>query len=226
MKLQTPSIYSWPAIRGTSAWSGRPDAERRSGLHALVLAGDRRPSAIEAPEQGAIDFTRVYSAFFPHVTRWIRALGGPPADVEDIAQDVFLVVRRRLGTFDGDNLVGWLYKITRFTLRDHRRRAWFRHVLARPGDIELDNLPHWQDGPGTYLERKEAQRVLHELLSRMSDKRRTAFVLFEIEGYSGEEIALMEDIPVSTVWTRLYHARRDFLGLLAKHNARESDDSH
>ena len=50
----------------------------------------------------------------------------------------------------------------------------------------------------------------------MSDVRRTAFVLFEIEGYSGEEIAELEQIPLATVYTRLHHARKDFLRLTAE----------
>jgi RNA polymerase sigma-70 factor (ECF subfamily) len=221
MKLQPPSNHSSSVEQAVGAWSGPEETDRGRSLPALPLTGGKGPAADKAPEHGALDFTRVYSTFFAHVARWIRALGGPTADVEDIAQDVFLVVRRRLVEFEGENLVGWLYKITRFTVRDHRRRAWFRHVLAGRRDIELDEMPHSQDGPAATLDKKEAKRVLHELLSRMSDKRRTAFVLFEIEGYSGEEIALMEDIPVSTVWTRLYHARRDFLGLVTKHNSRE-----
>ncbi|HEY3592401.1 MAG TPA: RNA polymerase sigma factor [Polyangiaceae bacterium] len=202
-------------------WPGSDERARGRNLPALPLNGGKGPAATEALRNGSLDFTRVYGTFFSHVARWIRALGGPMADIEDIAQEVFLVVRRRLPEFDGENLVGWLYKITRYTVRDHRRRAWFRHVLSGRRDIDLDDMPHSQDGPAAQLDRKEAQRVLHEMLSRMSDKRRTAFVLFEIEGYSGEEIALMEDIPVSTVWTRLYHARRDFLGLVNKHQTRE-----
>ena len=45
----------------------------------------------------------------------------------------------------------------------------------------------------------------------MSEKRRTALILSEIEGYSGEEIARLQGIPVATVRTRLFHARREFL---------------
>jgi RNA polymerase sigma-70 factor (ECF subfamily) len=47
------------------------------------------------------------------------------------------------------------------------------------------------------------------LLARLSEKRRSTFILFEIEGYSGEEIAALENVPVATVWTRLHHARRE-----------------
>jgi RNA polymerase sigma-70 factor (ECF subfamily) len=57
----------------------------------------------------SLDFARVYDDWFDHVAQWIRALGAPQADVEDIAQEVFLVVQRRLVDFDGRNLPGWLY---------------------------------------------------------------------------------------------------------------------
>jgi DNA-directed RNA polymerase specialized sigma24 family protein len=48
----------------------------------------------------------------------------------------------------------------------------------------------------------------------MREKHRTAFVLFELEGYTGEEIAELESTPVSTVFTRLYHARREFAAII------------
>ena len=51
----------------------------------------------------------------------------------------------------------------------------------------------------------------------MAGGRRSAFVLFEIEGLSGEEIARIQSIPLNTVWTRLHHARREFFALAAKY---------
>ena len=50
----------------------------------------------------------------------------------------------------------------------------------------------------------------------MSDVRRTTFILFEVEGYSGEEIAELQGIPLNTVWTRLHHARKEFLRLVSE----------
>ena len=55
----------------------------------------------------------------------------------------------------------------------------------------------------------------------MSEKLRSTFVLFEIEGYSGEEIARIQDIPLGTVWTRLHHARKDFWKIVADARRRE-----
>ena len=57
----------------------------------------------------------------------------------------------------------------------------------------------------------------------MAEARRTAFVLFEIEGLSGDEIARIQSIPLNTVWTRLHHARREFFALAAKYQAAQAD---
>lgn len=166
-------------------------------------------------EHVALDFERVYSEHFQHVSRWARALGGRPADLDDLAQDVFVVVRRQLSSFRGASLPAWLYGITRKTVSDYRRRAFFRRLLGG-AQRSLDELTVAQHGSGmAAIERREAQRIVQRVLDRMSTVRRSAFVLFEIEGYSGEEIAELEQIPLATVYTRLYHARRDFLRLTA-----------
>lgn len=163
-------------------------------------------------------FQAIYDAWFEDVSRWIRALGGPAADRDDIVQEVFLVVRRRLPRFDGTNTAGWLYRITRRQVRDYRRRAWVKHIFsARSRRDELDLLPHAGASPAAALEDKERHRILFALLDKMSEDRRSAFVLFEIDGLSGEEIARVQGVPVNTVWTRLHHARKEFFALAARY---------
>jgi RNA polymerase sigma-70 factor (ECF subfamily) len=178
---------------------------------ARSTGGDRRPR-----DPGS-DFRTIYEAWFDEVSRWIRALGGLEADRDDIVQEVFLVVRRRLGSFDGGNLAGWLYRIARRQVRDFRRRAWVRNVFTKRRMDEPDTLPSEGGGPAAALEHKEKQRILYTLLSKMQEDRRSAFVLFEIEGLSGEEIARVQGVPLNTVWTRLHHARKEFLVLAARY---------
>jgi RNA polymerase sigma-70 factor, ECF subfamily len=170
---------------------------------------------------GSLEFRDVYESWFHDVTKWIYALGVPKSDAEDLAQEIFLVVRRKLAQFDGGNLPGWLYRITQLTVRDHRRRAWFRNLVFRRQQVDLSRLPHAGEGPARSYEQAENRRQLQALLSRMSDKRRATFVLFEIEGYSGEEIADIQDIPLGTVWTRLHHARKEFWRLVREQQRRE-----
>ena len=176
-----------------------------------LRAADRRRCV-----PGSGDFETIYHDWFEEVCCWVRALGGPDADRDDIAQEVFLVVRRRLDSFDGSNVAGWLYRITQRQVRDFRRRTWFRHIFTRRRLEEPDTLPHASQNPAAVLERKENQRVLYALLGKIREVRRSTFILFEIEGLSGAQIAQIQGIPLKTVWTRLHHARKDFFALAAK----------
>jgi len=190
-----------------------PLRDRLSDVSYRISRSPRPPAAADA----RAEFRELSDESYDDVSRWVRALGGADADQDDILQEVFLVVRRRLKAFDGANLAGWLYKITSRQVRDFRRRAWVRHVFTKRRVAEPDVLAHGGKGPAAALESKEEQRVLHALLGKMPEARRTAFVLFEIEGLSGEEIARIQSIPLNTVWTRLHHARREFFSLAARY---------
>jgi RNA polymerase sigma-70 factor (ECF subfamily) len=161
-------------------------------------------------------FTTVYGAWFRVVYRWVRALGGPEADAEDLTQEVFVVVQRRLADFDGRNLPGWLYAITARTLSDQRRRRWFRSLFSRAPESDLDGLAMGEPDAEELLARSQDRQRFYRLVGRMSGKWRDAFVLFEVEGYSGEEIATLQGIPAATVRTHLARGRKQFLSLLAK----------
>lgn len=201
-------------LRGRSpdilAWMLRPIAPVR---HA-TWSRDEEASASAHP----LTFDAIYGRWFHDVRRWARALGGASADCEDVAQDVFVIVRRKLPTFDGNNLPGWLYGITRRTVRDYRRTAWFRRVLGRTSEFDQDS-PHFGgdgaiDDLRSQMDQREAWRELERIIGRMSEKHRAVFVLFEIEGYSGQEIAELEGAKLATIWSRLYQARTAFSAIV------------
>lgn len=178
-----------------------------------VIPGRKGAPAVSGKRAG-LDFRQIYEDWFDDVVKWLYALGAPASDTEDLAQEIFLVVRRRLDDFDGGNLAGWLYRITQLTVRDFRRRAWFRHLVRGRREIDMTDLPHGSAGPERNYEVAESRRLFQEVVARMSEKRRTTLILFEIEGYSGEEVARIQDIPLATVWTRLHHARKEFWKLV------------
>jgi RNA polymerase sigma-70 factor (ECF subfamily) len=171
-----------------------------------------------APEP--LEFRAIYEQWFDEVARWIRAMGGPQADREDLVQDVFLVVHRRLPDFDGQNLAGWMYQIARHRVRDFRRLTWVRRVLF--GKVPLsENLPMSGASPADGAETNEKRELLERLLIKLNEHERAALVLFEIDGYSGEEIAEMQGVPLNTAWGRIHNARKKLKAQLAKHNAQE-----
>ena len=197
--------------------------ERQDGSPPLAaLPADGRGSA--GPGGGRFRdarFRQIYDDWFDHVLKWLYAFGVPSSDTEDLAQEIFLVVRRKLSRFDGNNLAGWLYRITQLTVRDHRRRSWFKNLVVRRREIDLAEVSHGSESPERRYEQRENRRIFQELMEKMSEKRRTTFVLFEVEGYSGQEIAQMHDVPLGTVWTRLHHARKDFRRLVKSRRREE-----
>ena len=130
---------------------------------------------------------------------------------------MFLVARQQFDRFDGANPAAWLYQITRRKVRDFRRRAWVRRVFTRDHVDDLDTLPYDGENPAGALERKQKQRILMGILSKMHEDRRAAFVLFEIDGLTGEEIARIQGVPVRTVWWRVHMARKEFVALAEKY---------
>jgi RNA polymerase sigma-70 factor (ECF subfamily) len=195
-------------------------SENRGDRPRLTVVGGQgqRPSRQDAREGR---FRDLYERWFDDVVKWLYALGMPSSETEDLAQEIFLVVRRKLDRFDGGNPAGWLYRIAQLTVRDHRRRAWFKNLTLRRRHVDLAKVELTTPGPEVKYEDAENRQRFQTLVAGMSEKLRTTFVLFEIEGYSGDEIARIQDIPLGTVWTRLHLARKEFWKLLQKQ--RESE---
>jgi len=155
----------------------------------------------------SLDFRAIYDRWFDEVSHWILALGGLDSHREDLVQDVFLVVCRRLPDFEGNNLAGWLYQITRRRVRDFLRLAWVKHSIGGNASL-IEDLAESGVSPAEALETKEKRELLESLLSNLSDSERAALVSFELDGLSGEQIATEEGVTVSTIWARIHKARK------------------
>ncbi|MEQ8276414.1 MAG: RNA polymerase sigma factor [Deltaproteobacteria bacterium] len=152
------------------------------------------------------------------VYRMVASLLGPgasDADVQDIAQDVFLGAHRALPRFRGDAKVEtWLYGIATRTVLMHLRSWRRRRRLKQAVEAEpiVDRSP---DVERTVAERAELMRVWRCLM-QIPAKKRVVYVLYEVEGLSGKEVAEALDINEATVRTRLYHARKELMALYEK----------
>src|SRR5207302_11374975 len=165
-------------------------------------------------------FRALYDAHFDQVWRACRRLGLPEADAEDAAQDTFVVAMRKLSNFDNGKLPTWLYRIAANLVSARHRKRRVREAL-RALWLRGDE-PQAPSAEQAYQVR-EAGRHVSEVLARMAPKKREVFALFELEGLTGEEIAERVGCKVDTVWTRLYHARRDFQRIARKRGLIEAE---
>lgn len=135
------------------------------------------------------------------------------AMADDIAQDVFLNVYRRFGEFRGEaSIRTWLLRITRNVSMNYLRSAFFRRALL------VDRIRGRGSGMSAeeeFIEREAANEVWR-LVFRLPAKYREVLVLQAKYELSVAEIADILDIPVGTVKSRLFAARRRLSAMLGK----------
>lgn len=171
------------------------------------------PNAAVAARAAGMDvrptFVEMYREHAQTVARWAARLAGPSVEPEDVVQEVFLIAHRQLDGFRGDSrLSTWLFGITRNVVRHRRRGEQLRRLLL--GVARDANAPDTRPTPIEEVERREATSILYRVLDGMAEKYRTVFVLYEIEGLSGPEIAALTGIGEATLRVHLFRARAQF----------------
>jgi RNA polymerase sigma-70 factor (ECF subfamily) len=133
------------------------------------------------------------------VWRFTAALVDPGA-ADDLTQETYLRAFRALGGFEGRSSIRtWLLGIARRTCADHLRAVVRRRRLdVRLAVQAVTDLPHPDPA-----HRLSAADLLH----RLPEERRTAFVLTQVLGLSYAEAAVVEEVPVGTIRSRVARAR-------------------
>lgn len=186
----------------------------------LLLPNAPRAAPPAAAVAAGVPVQELFAAHASFLVRTLERLTGNRAHAEDLVQEAFLVAHRRRDELRPDgNPRAWLYRVAMNQLR-HSRRSFARELrfLGRATAERLFD----RRGPepdGAALERERAERV-RRAVARLPLVYREVFVLFELEGQSGADIAELLDVPVATVWTRLHRAREQFRGAWAQGEAR------
>jgi RNA polymerase sigma-70 factor (ECF subfamily) len=171
-----------------------PAIEGVAEAHAMTQPVAPAPHPQEVFEQHAV-----------FVWRTVRRFGVAEADLQDAAQEVFLVVLRRLVDFDTRAaLRPWLYGICMRVAAEYRRRATARREIA------VDELPEPPVAPGqdAGVRQRELHQRLTSALAGLDPKQSEVFVLFELEELTLAEIAEAVGCPLQTAYSRLQVARR------------------
>jgi RNA polymerase sigma-70 factor (ECF subfamily) len=161
-------------------------------LAALAHAGDRHA------------FGQLLWKYAGQARRVARTILIDETEADDAAQDAFLAALKNLGRYDPDRPFGpWLLRIVANAATDRHRRRKVRSTeqispQARSALPRPDQAAEWG----------EFRDALEVALQELPERRRIAVVLFDVEGYSHQEIADVLDVPVGTVRSDVFHARR------------------
>ena len=174
-------------------------------------------------ESQPLEFDAIYQSHVQTVARWVARLGGPGVDVEDITQEVFLIVNRRLSEFRRDSrLSTWLFSITAKIVANDRRRRRIRRWWVRLTPHAEEGAMVTTDTPLERLERRERRTQFYQALDALNERQRRVLVLFELEETPIAEISAMTGLRPGNVRVLLHRARAAFLKRMTACELRET----
>jgi RNA polymerase sigma-70 factor, ECF subfamily len=145
---------------------------------------------------------------------------GPRFDTDDVLQQVFIELFKSLAYFKGDSsLDTWVYRISAKVCTTQLRKKYRKrqpHVVYDSEQMEAEADRNAQ-GPSADIEQRELEATVYDALDKLDAEKRMTVVMYEMEGRTLEEIAVMSDIPLGTVKSRLFHGRKMLEKLLRRH---------
>ncbi len=149
------------------------------------------------------------------VLRTLLRLGAPQADVEDLAQDVFVAVHKQAKGFDVSKKVEpWLYGIAKNTMRQYWRKRKIRLDPSRDST---------EVGNGTLEPKNERVELLRKSISNLEESLLDVLMLKDLVGMTLSETAAELGIPFDTAKDRLRRARRELKTSIV---SMEEEESH
>ena len=176
-----------------------------------ITADTDEQLALRARDGDREAFGLLISRYAASVRRVAQAVLGDPDDADDAAQDAFLSALVKLTQYDEHRPFGpWLMRIVANAATDRRRRRAVRRAEPLARDLRAGGPQ-----PDVVAQRRSLGTRLREALANLSERRRLAVVLFDVEGYSHAEIGRILNVPEGTVRSEVFQARRALRDLLA-----------
>jgi RNA polymerase sigma-70 factor (ECF subfamily) len=201
MSLAVPALRQAPIVTGTA-----PD---------LVTAPDFELA--QAAARGQMDaFETLYERHHRRVYSLCLRMLANPAEAEDLSQEVFVQLFRKIGSFRGESaFTTWLHRMTVNQVLMHFRKRGVRMEQTTEEGDELNSVV--QAGTERPHSMPVVDRIaLERAITELSPGYRTVFVLHDVEGLEHEEVARVLGISVGTSKSQLHKARMKLRGLLNK----------
>lgn len=169
-------------------------------------------------------FEEVYGEHVHFVRRAARRCGVVDVAAEDIVQQVFMVVHRRLADLRTEaSPRTWLFGIVLRVVLQHRRSLRRKSPDRAMPHIDPETLPDDEcNGPHEWTARAEAARAVQRWMDELDDETRELFVLSEIEEMTGKEIADATGANQNTIYSRLRTVRLEFEKTAWRHRRQDA----
>jgi RNA polymerase sigma-70 factor (ECF subfamily) len=193
------------------------DMGRASGGQRRCAAGPERvPDYVRLAQAGDPQaFRGLYERHRADVAAVVSRISGPQLEVEDTVQEVFLQVYRSLSNYRGEaRFTTWLFRVTMNVALMQRRAA-----RSRPGPVPhaaTEIVAPESDLPEAGAERHERLRAFGRILAGLGAEKRSIFVRHVLQGVPAVQVARASGIPVLTLRTRLFYARRELYGRMVE----------
>jgi RNA polymerase sigma-70 factor (ECF subfamily) len=172
---------------------------------------DRNVQLAAAGDMAA--FEEVYRTYHRRVYAQCLRMTRSVAEAEDLTQEVFIQLYRKLGTFRGESLfTTWLHRLTTNAVLMH-----FRKIAARPEQTtdDAETLNSFVGGTPNHNSSSIVDRIaLDEAIEQLSPGYRAVFILHDLEGYEHHQIGKMLGCAVGTSKSQLHKARMKLRRLL------------
>jgi RNA polymerase sigma-70 factor, ECF subfamily len=189
--------------------AARADESPHTSLGALPGGAQTTDEHVVTDEPRTFD--ALYEAQFPFVWRTLRRFGVPASVAEDAAQDVFVVLHRKLADLRPEaSAKGFLFSIARRVASDYRRAS------RRPQQpLDVERTESAERGPFERTAERQASETLERFLDSLDEDKRVAFMLVELEGLTMPEVSRLLQTNLNTLYSRVRAARAQLMALFA-----------
>jgi RNA polymerase sigma-70 factor (ECF subfamily) len=186
------------ASSSTAVWPAPDVAARATGPDRLVAG------AVSGSQEA---WRELHRELRPVASAFLRKMGVSEPDLDDALQNVFVQMVRYLAGFRGEAAIKtWLYRWCVSEATELGRRTRLRAALGKLLRAERPSVAAVTQELSGVVARQRVEAAL----ATLKEHERSVFVLYEMEGLSGEQIAEIVGCPVATVWRRLHYARAAF----------------
>ena len=213
------AVAPWHHLELLPGGLGAGDETARARASTGMTEVDADRALVEEAKTGSADaFETLVRRYQTRIINYALAATADPAEAEDLAQDVFIRAYRGLSRFRGESsFKTWIYTIATNVVRTHLERRGKRAPVwgKPPSDNDTESSAFEVAGREDLEEDTMRRQAIDRALGELPEDLRMAVILRDIQGLEYREIADITGVPLGTVESRLFRARRRLRPLLA-----------